>query len=77
MGIWLEYWGQKQLEAKSAQGYEPLEGDWEMGELDKSEGESFISDKGDLLRASFADWMYIKNAPTELQEKLKHSKNSS
>ena len=34
-----------------------------MGEINKSDDDSFVSDKGDILWASFADRMYIKNAP--------------
>jgi len=62
--IYLEYWGQKEMDSKAAHGYEQLEGDWELGNLNKdSEGDSFVSDKGDIFRASFAEKMYIKNAP--------------
>lgn len=74
--IYLEYRGQKDIDNKAVHGYEALEGDWEMGALNKdSEGDSFVSDKGDIFRASFAEKMYIKNAPSDLQDKLKHSKN--
>lgn len=55
VAVWLEYRGQKEIESKAAHGYEQLDGDKEMGDINKSDDDSFISDKGDILRASFAD----------------------